>query len=149
MSYQTWTTYGYGFCVDDIDTTPERLLKLAEMNPQVLENVREYLDDIFDGEEYNDEDLTLDDFNDLEGDYCERGVTYVLLNVIQNDLNVIHADDYDGTTYILYSPHYPWSMPHKEKNLSEEDVTKIFAKYINVLTDQDVDIDYQSVENGG
>ena len=149
MSYHTWTTYGYGFCVDDIDTTPERLLKLAEMNPEVLEDVREYLDDIFDGEEYKDEDLTLEDFDDLEGGYCERGVTYVLLHVIENELSLIYADDYNGTPYILYGPHYPWSMPHKEKNLSEEDVTKIFAKYINVLTDQDVDIDYQSVENGG
>ena len=29
MSYHTWITYGYGVKVDEIKTTPERLLKLA------------------------------------------------------------------------------------------------------------------------
>ena len=46
MSYHTWTTYGFGFCVDDIDTTPEKLLKLAALKPDVLKDVREYLNDI-------------------------------------------------------------------------------------------------------
>lgn len=149
MSYHTWTTYGYGFCVDDIDTTPEKLLKLAAMNPNVLKAVREYLNDIFNGKKYKDEELTLEDFDDLEGDYGERGITYILLHIIRNELGAFYADDYNGTMYILYGPHYPWSMPHKEKNLSEEDVNNLFAKYINVLTDQDIEIDYQSVENGG
>ena len=148
MSYHTWTTYGYGFCVDDIDTTPEKLLKLAAMNPDTLKEVREYLDDIFNGEEYKDEELTLDDFDDLEGDYCERGVTYVLYHVI-NEISVVFADDYNGTPYILYCPHYPWTMDESEKDLNEHDVTEIFAKYIRVLTDKPVEIDYQSVENGG
>ena len=82
MSYHTWTTYGIGFCVDDIDTNPERLLKLAAIKPDVIQDVREYLDSIFDGEKYADEDLTMEDFDELEGDYCERGVTYVLYKVI-------------------------------------------------------------------
>lgn len=148
MSYHTWTTYGFGFCVDDIDTTPEKLLKLAAMNSDAIKEVREYLDDIFDGREYKDEELTLSDFDDLEGDYCERGITYVLYHVI-NEISIVFADDYNGTPYILYCPHYPWTMNEGEKDLSEADVTEIFAKYIRVLTDQPVEIDYQSVENGG
>ena len=148
MSYHTWTTYGIGFCIDDIDTTPDRVLKLAAMKPDVLKDVREYLDDIFDGKEYNDEDLTIDDFDELEGDYCERGVTYVLYRVI-DEIKVVFADDYNGTQYILYCPHYPWSMNDKEKNLKYEDIVNIFTKYIKILTDKPVEIDHQSVENGG
>jgi hypothetical protein len=148
MSYHTWTTYGIGFCVDDIDTTPEKLLALAAMKPKVLEDVREYLNDIFDGEEYKDEDLTMEDFDELEGDYCERGVTYVLYRVI-DEIRVVFADDYNGTQYILYCPHYPWNMNDNEKDLKYEDIVNIFAKYIRMLTDKPVEIDHQSVENGG
>ena len=148
MSYHTWATYGIGFCVDDIDTTPEKLLKLAAMKPNVIQDVREYLDSIFDGEEYRDEDLTMEDFDELEGDYCERGVAYVLHHVI-DEIRVVFADDYNGTPYILYCPHYPWNMTDKEKNLEYEDILNIFMKYIKILTDIPVPIDFQSVENGG
>lgn len=148
MSYHTWTTYGIGFCVDDIDTTPEKLLALAAMKPKVLEDVREYLNDIFDGEEYKDEDLTIEDFDELEGDYCERGVTYVLYKVI-DEISIVFADDYNGTPYLLYCPHYPWNMSDKEKDLKYEDIVNIFAKYIKILTDMPVAIDHQAVENGG
>lgn len=148
MSYHTWTTYGFGFCINDIDTTPEKLLKLAAMKPDVLEDIRKYLNDIFDGEEYKDEDLTMNDFDEFEGDYCEWAITYVLRRVI-DDISISFADDYNGAQYILYCPHYPWSMHESEKNLSEYDVINIFAKYIKVLTDQKIDISYQSVENGG
>lgn len=148
MSYHSWTTYGIGFCVDDIETTHEKLLKLAAMKPDVLKDVREYLDDIFDGEEYTDEDLTMEDFDELEGDYCERGVTYVLCHVI-DEIKTVFADDYNGTQYILYCPCYPWNMSEEEKNLTFEDIENIFTKYIRVLTDKYVAIDYQAVENGG
>lgn len=148
MSYTTWTTYGFGFCVDDIDTTPEKLLKLAAMNPNVLKDVREYLEYVFDGKEYKDEELTIEDFDELEGDYCERGVAYVLYQVI-NEISIIYADDYNGTPYILYCPSYPWSFKESEKNLEKQDVINIFAKYINILTDKPIEIDYKSVENGG
>ena len=98
MSYTTWTTDGYGICVDDIETTANKLLALAAMKPEVLKKVREYLDWVFE-EGYNDEDLTIDDFDDLEGDYCERGISYVLHNVI-DELNVVFTDDYNGIPYI-------------------------------------------------
>ena len=107
------------------------------------------MDDFFDGE-YKDEDLTMDDFNDLEGDYCEHGVACVLYNVIPNDeLQVVYCDDYNRIPYILYMPTYPWYFKEHEKNLTEDDVREIFAKYIRILTDEDVTIDYYEVENGG
>ena len=147
MSYENWNTYGYGICVDDIETTAEKLLKVASMNENVLKNVREYLEEIYPNG-YKDKDLTLDDFEGLEGDYCEHGIAYVLYQVI-DDFTVTFADDYNGTAYILYTPTYPWSMTEKEKNLKEEDVKHVFKKYIDILTDKSVPIDYYNVENGG
>ena len=148
MSYKTWTTYGFGFCVDDIDTTPKKLLELAALRPKVLEDVREYLNDYFDGKEYYDDELAMEDFDELEGEYCERGVAYVLYQVI-DDIVVEYVDDYNGTPYILYLPSYPWNMKENEYNLTPEKIEEIFDKYINILTDKPVIIDYHSVENGG
>lgn len=148
MSYKTWTTYGFGFCVYDIDTTPQKLLELAAIKPDVLQNVREYLNEYFDGESYNDADLTMEVFDDLEGDYCERGLAYVLYHVI-DDIVIEYVDDYDGVPYILYLPSYPWNLKGNEYNLTAEKVEEIFNKYIDILTDKPVTIDYYSVENGG
>lgn len=147
MSYHTWTTNGYGICVDDIETTAKKLLELAAMKPEVLKDVREYLSEYLD-KEYDDEDLTIDDFDDLEGDYCERGVAYLLFRVI-DEIDITYADDYDGVQYILYCPSYPWCMSEKEKNLTKEDVDSIFNKYISILTDEHILITDYSVENGG
>ena len=148
MSYSTWIVHGYGICIDDIETTAEKLLKLAGMNKNVLKDVREYLDAIYPNG-YNDEDLTLDDFKELEGDYCENGIAYVLYQVIDNDFPIEFAYDYYGVQYILYTPTYPWFMTDADKTLTEEDVENMFKKYVKILTDEDINIDYYSVENGG
>ena len=147
MSYMTWIVHGYGICVDDIKTTAENLLKLASMDKDVLKDVREYLDAIYPNG-YDDEELTLDDFNELEGDYCEHGVAYVL-NQIIDDIPVEFAYDYYGTQYILYIPTYPWFITDTDRTLTEEDVENMFKKYVKILTDEDINIDYYSVENGG
>lgn len=147
MSYRIWHTYGYGICVDDIETTAEKLLKLASMKEFMLKDVRAYLDDIYpDG--YKDEDLTIDDFNELEGDYGEYGVTYVLYHVM-DEIAVEFVDGYDGIPYILYLPAYPWSMREDEKNLTRGYIDNVFYKYIKILTDKPIEIDYYDVENGG
>lgn len=145
MSYHCWTTDGYGFCVDDIHTTPKRLMELAEMNEKVLRRVEAYLDEYYPG--WTIESLNMEDFNDLEGDCGETGLAHVLYEVI--DLRVTVTSDFDNRYYILYEPSYPWSIPDSEEHLTEEDVLRIFRKYISVVTDENIFIYYQSVENGG
>lgn len=145
VSYHYWTTDGFGFCVDDIHTTPKRLMELAAMNKKVLRRVEEYLNEEHPG--WTIESLNMEDFNDLEGDCGETGLAYVLYEII--NLSVSVALDFGNRHYILYKPSYPWSIPDGEENLTEEDVLRIFRKYISVVTDDDIFIDYQSVENGG
>lgn len=144
MSYRTWATYGFGFCVDDIQTTPERLLNLAAMEPSVEKIVKEYIEE----GDVPYEDLTIDDFYELEGDEYERGIAFVLYNVIK-EIPIVYAEDYDGVQYILYCPTYPWCMTNNEMNLTEDKVEEIFTKYIKILTGEDIAVDYCEVENGG
>ncbi len=147
MSYHCWTTDGFGFCVDDIHTTPKRLMELAAMNEEVLRRVEEYLNEEHPG--WTIESLNMEDFNDLEGNYGETGLAHVLYKVIFAELDVTVTSDFDNKYYILYEPSYPWNMPKNEENLTSDDVFKVFWKYISVVTDEYIFIDYRSVENGG
>lgn len=146
MSYHCWTTDGYGFCADEIKTTPEKLMKLAMDYPPVYQNILTHLLEKYpDG--WNLDLLTMEDFDDLFGDYGEHGVAYVLYQIIS--INVTWCCNYDGDQYILYEPKYPWSVPDDEKDLKEEDVEQLFCYLIGRLTDEYIPIDYYSVENGG
>ena len=40
-------------------------------------------------------------------------------------------------------------MTDTDKTLTKEDVENMFKKYVKILTDEDINIDYYSVENGG
>lgn len=152
MSFHTWSTNGFGICVDDIfkdvSLTPKKFLELAAMEPSVLEIVQNYIDEICERDEISIEELDVNDFEELEGDYCERGLAFILYNVI-TEIPVVYADSFGGDQYILYCPSYPWNMYDNERELSEENVVKIFEKYVKVLTDIPIKVDYYSVENGG
>ena len=148
MSYHTWSTGGFGFCVDDIETTPERVLKLAALNEDTLSGLRNYLSGIYE-EGYKDDELTMEDFDDFEGNYGDMGLSAILREVIENEIPVVFADDFDGVDYILYCPSYPWHLREEERNLTVEKVSNIFQKYLEMLIDEPIAITYYSVENGG
>jgi hypothetical protein len=148
MSYHTWSTDGFGFCVDDIETTPEKVVKLAAMNKTTLKDLRDYLDEVCE-DGYKDEELEMDVFDDFEGNCGEMGLSVILREVIDEEIPIVWADDFDGVDYILYCPNYPWILQEKEKNLTKADIEDIFNKYIKILTDELIVIDFYSVENGG
>lgn len=147
MSYSTWTTYGFGFCASDINTTPEKLMKLASIDQEVLADIKESFLYEF-GNVPKIEDLTIEDFNELEGDYGEYGIAYVLKQVI-DEIPIDVVNDYDGNWYILYCPTFPWNMQKQELDLTSAKVAAIFQRYIDILTDEYIEIDFQTVENGG
>jgi hypothetical protein len=49
---------------------------------------------------------------------------------------------------LLFTATYPWYLKEHEKNLSEEDIANVFRKYVSVLTNKAINIDYYAVENG-
>ena len=146
MSYNTWHVYGYGIRVDDIKTTPERLLNLAAIKPELLDDVKTYLSEMLG--EYKVEDLTLEDFDEFDDDFHRNGVGVILYYVI-NEFAADYVEDFDGHTYVIFSETYPWLMSDKEKALTESDVREVFEKYIKILTDEPIEVDYQRIENGG
>lgn len=49
---------------------------------------------------------------------------------------------------MLFVPDYPWNQKNRKRLETEEEVFKLFRKYISVLTDEPIFIDYRSIENG-
>ena len=151
MGYKVWNVYGLGVNMSEIETTPERLIKLAEESPDVLRDLREYLTEKF-GDNYRDEDLTIDDFDEYEGStFLDSGVTHVLLEVMEDLFGEIFecVDGYNYDLFILYTPKFPWGMTHSEKSLSEDDVIEMFTKCVGILTDSPPPVEYHDVECGG
>ncbi len=145
MSYQTWHTYGYGVCVDDIGIVPvQRLQQLLDHAPVYHAEIQEYFQSCgISQPEY-------DDYIEYDEDY-HMGLASLLMHVIKEaeHFEFTACDDFNCNNYLLYEPAYPWSIPEHEKSLTEEAVRLLLAKYISILTDEPIEISYQSVENGG
>lgn len=141
MGYQTWHTYGYGVCVSDIvGVSVERLQTLLALAPVFNTKVKEceITEPVF------------EDYLDFDQDY-RLGLATILKEVILEDenVNLDACDDFDGKDYLLYGVCYPWSHSTHRVLMTEEAVEELFRKYVSILTDKAIEIDYQSVENGG
>lgn len=145
MSYHTWSVDGFGFCSSDIHTTPERIRRLLLSAPKIDKRVR---DDMFARKIYAP---TIDDYIEYDQDEY-TGLGYFLIEVIceVEQIRLIAADNFNSDTYVLYCPSYPWEdLLEGEIGLTKEKLSKIFFKYIRMLTDEEINISFQSVENGG
>ncbi len=154
MSYHTWHEYGYGICVDDIETTADKVFELVHLAPNFEKEFYEWVESYReDGDpESVAELITMDQIYEYEGgNYCEIGLGPIVASVIKEceEIELLCCSDFDCYHYLIFSTTYPWYMTDKEKNMTEEDVRCLFAKYVNILTDTDVTVDYQSVANGG
>ena len=145
MSYSTWLTYGYGICVSDIkEASLERLQKLISMAPEYQKKIQEWLDDCEISEP------AYEDYLEFDQDYM-LGLATILKEVIleAEDSDLVACDSHDGTDYLIYVPDYPWNQGKHRQIKTEKAVEELIQKYVSILTDEVVEIDYQSVENGG
>jgi hypothetical protein len=144
MGYSTWHTYGYGICTDDIETTVEKIEELLSKAPKYRKEIHDWF------KECEIAEPTMEDYMEFDQDYC-GGLATMLQSVIWEveGIQFDYADDFDGCNFLLYIPCYVWQLNEKEKNFTEKDVTKLFVKYVSILTDKPIEIDYRSVENGG
>lgn len=139
-----WHYYGYGICVDDIKTQDVcRLQKLLAEAPDFHETIALWL------EESDVTEPTWDDYMNYDQDNY-LGLATLLKEVIREAeiLGLVACDDYNGKTYVIYTPGYPWNIPDEEQDLTEERLDAIFKHYVGILTDEPVSVDHQEVENG-
>ena len=148
MSYHTWHIYGYGIKVSDIEIgTVDRLKELLKLAPAYEKKVKEWLwvNDI--------REPAIEDILEYDRDFM-LGLDTILKEVIQEaeGIEFTACNDFDDERYLVYEPDYPWYLTNRsgeEKELTEEKIKEMIEKYVSILTDEDVKVDYQSVENGG
>ena len=145
MSWQTWTTYGYGICVDDIqDVTVDKLKRLLNFAPIYEADINEWLCDC------EVDNPTLEDYYEYDQDWCLELATTLKEVILEAEgVNLTACDDFNGGLYLIYEPRYPWDLTEKDKIITKELLAKILEKYISILTDKKITVGYQSVENGG
>lgn len=145
MSYSTWHVYGYGVCVSDIKAVSvERLQTLIHLAPKFECKIQNWFN------ECEISEPSVDDYLEFDQDYM-LGLATLLKEVIEEaeGVSFTACEDCSDKLYLFYKPPYPWNLSEKEKTLTEENIAEILCKYISILTDEEILIDYDSVENGG
>ena len=49
----------------------------------------------------------------------------------------------------MYPKLYPWQMQESDRDVTKERVEEILKKYVSIVSDTELEIDYQEAENGG
>ena len=146
MSYHHWTIVGYGFCVDDIQVaSADRLKKLISLAPEFENDINQWMED------WELAGSSVDEYFEYEDDSSYTGLAPILRFVIEEveGIGLIVCDDYNSNMYLLFGPRYPWNITETEKTMTEEKLNDMFRKYISIISDDAVNIDYYVVENGG
>ena len=145
MSFRIWHDYGYGIKVDDIHTELFQLQQLIKMAPKYKKELDDYFQDC------EIEEPIFDDYMEIENDEGRRGLNTILQKVILEceDIVLSALDDFDSVQYLVFYAGYPWSYSEREKCFTEHDIDEVLRRYVSVLTDEAIDIGYQSSENCG
>lgn len=145
MSFKTWHDYGYGICVSNLTiNSVEKIEELLSHAPKYREEIHEYF------KECEITEPTVDDYEELDDDLC-NGFATLLKEVIYEatEINLDSVSDYSSWRYLIYSPRYPWNITSVDMTVTKEKLNEIFNKYVSIITDSEINIGYQSVENFG
>ena len=78
------------------------------------------------------------------------GLSYILSLVIAEceDVHMSTTLDANCSEYLLYSKKFPWQMTEREKTLTQSELDAIFSKYVSVLTEEPIDIQFLELDIG-
>lgn len=78
------------------------------------------------------------------------GLSHILALVIAEceDIHLVSTLDGDCNEYLLLAKKFPWQMTEREKSLTQSELDAIFDKYVSVLTDEPIEIQYMELDLG-
>ena len=96
MAYSTWSTNGYGICVENLDFTLDRLEKLVARAPEFQDELQTY---------FSEEGITkpsIDDYFDYDENY-HGGIAFIRQRVINEAENIelSYVDDSNCNWYLI------------------------------------------------
>lgn len=145
MSYVSWHIYGYGIIVSDLKkVTYERVEQLIHKAPKYEEGYKTWLS------ENGITNPSLDELIEFDEDFG-LGLATTLQEVIleAEGIELTACIDYEDKTYLLYEPTYPWNLKETEIRFTEEFIRSLLIKYVSIITDEQITVDYEGAENGG
>ena len=149
MGYQTWIDYGYGVNASAIpDSSVEQLRALLNHAPQFRAQIEEWFTQMEIAEPTYENYMEYFEHDTLG---LPAGLAFILSKVIleAEGIELLACSNFEGDQYLIYLPSYPWTLAEADKTLTQERIDEILTRYISILTDEPIEIDYQSVENGG
>ena len=145
MSYSTWHNYGYGICTSDLKIdSVKRIKALLKYAPKYRKEIRDWFT------ECEISKPTVDDYLDFDQEY-HNGIAAILQAVIKEATGIEFSacDNFDCMRYLIYMPSYPWNMTERDKSITKDELDEALKKYVSIVTDSKLDIDFQEIENGG
>lgn len=163
MSYCSWHEYGLGIDFSDFDVACDKagdpitvadIERLLEVAPKLQRDVHEYIEGV--KEDNPDVEIKVDDYRCFDDNY-RLELAYIFAQAVSEaeDLTHVYAcESYENDHFVLFGQGYPWNLNEREKSITKEEVEDIFYKYLKILKPSlgetvNVEIDFQSVENGG
>ena len=145
MSYCSWHNYGYGIITSKlkIDST-ERIEALLSLAPEYQKELHTWFEDC------EITEPTVEDYLEYDQDY-NLGIATILRVVIQEAERVefLACDDCNCQRFLMYPKLYPWQITDVDHNMTKERVQEILRKYVSIVSDTELEIDFQEAENGG
>lgn len=145
MSYCTWHNYGYGIITTKLDIdSVERIEALLSLAPDYRAEIHQWFEDC------EITEPTVDDYLNFDQDY-NLGIATILRVVIQEaeKIEFLACDDCNCQRFLMYPPMYPWQIRENDRGMTQEKVEQILKKYVSIVSDTELDIDFQEAENGG
>ncbi len=80
---------------------------------------------------------------EYDADY-DLGLAVIFREIIQEieGIELTACDDFECRKYLIY-------QPSTKRNLIKDGMTELFQCYTDILMDEPIPVDHQSVENGG
>lgn len=141
----------YGVCISDItklneDKVLSFLKELAETDSERCRYLNDYLDTKKDSLPW--ELSAVEWLYDFESDNSYFGVAAFLREVIEYNEGInVCCDDPNGVHYLGISADAPWGFNRKTAALSKEEFHDILRKYINKITDDELEIRWWSAND--
>lgn len=148
---ESWHDYGFGICTSNLkeEISLPGLMELISQAPELKERVNTFMNNECGGAFKDSYDI-LTSYVEQYGIYDFGGLAEILYEVIKEveEIDLLLCTDSGGKTYLIYTPSYPWTpKTEKEKELTEEKLENMFRKYLRIVTDEHLPVDYKSVEN--
>lgn len=148
MTQSDFFIEGYGICADEIkieDISFDKLRSLCEQFDDLEsifeEDIIAYARTLYkEPIEFEDAFRIVKTTGTKTGFIEENIIDYLKIAIKENEnIELTACSEFEGDTYLVYEPRYPWFMDDNDKTITKQQLNYIYLKYINMILDKPID----------